>query len=96
MTCVQIQPESGYAANSLTGDEVGDLKRIAREGVVYFVRPSADPTFFPGMAADIVLRLADGTEKTVGVMGVVHPEVLANYEVSYPCSVVELDIEAIM
>lgn len=96
MTGVQIQPEGGYAANSLTGEEIGDLKRIAREGLVYFVKPSSDPTFFPGMAAEVVLRSADGSEKSVGVMGVVHPEVLANYDVSYPCSVVELDIEALM
>jgi phenylalanyl-tRNA synthetase beta chain len=96
MTCVQIQPESAYAANSLTTDEISDLKRIARDGLTYFVRPSNDPTFFPGMAADVVLRWANGTEKSVGVMGVVHPEVLSNYEVSYPCSVVELDLEALM
>ena len=96
MTCVQIQPESGYAANSLTNEETADLKRVARADIVYFVKPSSDPVFFPGMAADIVLRSKDGIETIIGVMGVVHPEVLVNYEVSYPCSVVELDLEALM
>lgn len=96
MTCVQIQPEAGYAANSLTSVEVADLQRVARSDMVYFVKPSSDPAFFPGMAADVVLRTSDGVERTVGVMGVVHPEVLSNYDVSYPCSVVELDIEALM
>ena len=96
MTCAQIQPEAGYAANSLTAGEIKDLERVARQGLVYFVKPSADPAFFPGMAADIVLRTTEGVETVVGVMGVVHPEVLSNYDISYPCSVVELDIEAIM
>jgi phenylalanyl-tRNA synthetase beta chain len=96
MTCAQIQPEAGYAANSLTAGEIKDLERVARQGLVYFVKPSADPAFFPGMAADIVLRTTEGVETVVGVMGVVHPEVLSNYDISYPCSVCELDIEAIM
>eukprot|EP01036_Dinobryon_divergens_P027529 gene27529-36323_t len=75
MTCAQIQPEEGYAVNSLTAEEIAALKKVARAGLSYYVRPSADPCFFPG---------------------VVHPTVLQNFEVSYPCSVLELDIEAIM
>lgn len=101
MTCAQIQPEEGYAANSLTPEELADLKRVARRGVAYFVRPSADPTFFPGMSADLVLRYSgEGSqgagERVVGSLGVVHPTVLQNFDVSYPCSVLELDLEAIM
>ena len=40
--------------------------------------------------------LTDGVEKIVGTLGVVHPEVLHNFDVSYPCSIVELDIDALM
>ena len=43
-----------------------------------------------------VARMGTGEEKVVGLMGVVHPEVLAHFDVHYPCSVVELDVEAIM
>lgn len=68
---------------------------MGRPGVCYFVRPSTDPVFFPGMAAEVVLR-SDAGERVVGVLGVVHPEVLGSYEVSYPCSVCELDVEALM
>lgn len=97
MTCVQIQPEDAYASNSLTPEEIADRKRVARPDVVYFVRPSSDPCFFPGFSAEVVLRVvATGAEKVVGLLGVVHPEVLHNFEVAYPCSVVELDVEAIM
>ena len=93
---VQIQPEQGYASSSLTADEIADFRRVGRPGVSYFVRPSADPVFFPGMAAELVLRSDAGGERVVGVLGVVHPEVLGSYEVSYPCSVCELDVEALM
>jgi phenylalanyl-tRNA synthetase beta chain len=64
MTCVQIQPEETYAANSLTTEEIADRKRVARADVNYFVRPCNDPCFFPGMSAEAVLKkLADGSEK---------------------------------
>lgn len=97
MTCVQIQPEDGYAANSLTTEQLASLKRVARAGVTYFVRPSSDPCFFPGMSADIVLKFEDGRpEQVVGNMGVVHPKVLENFEVSYPCSVLEMNVDALM
>ena len=97
MTCVQIQPEDAYAANSLTAEEISDRKRVARADVVYFVRAGADPCFFPSMNAEIVLKfLKDGKETVVGTMGVMHPEVLHNFDVSYPCSVVELDVDALM
>ena len=97
MTCVQIQPEEAYALNSLTVEEISDRKKVARSNVVYFVRSSNDPCFFPSMNAEVVLKtLADGVEKVVGMLGVVHPEVLHNFDVSYPCSVVELDIDALM
>ena len=97
MTCVQIQPGDSYAANSLTPEEIADRKRVARPDVQYYVRSGTDPCFFPGMNAEVVLKVvATGEEKVVGLMGVVHPEVLAHFDVHYPCSVVELDVEAIM
>lgn len=96
MTCVQIQPEQAYAANSLTPDEITDRKRVARSGIEYCVRQGSDPCFFPGMSADIILRTDNGIEKKIGVFGVVHPEVLEKFEIIYPCSIVELDLESLM
>ena len=94
---VQIQPGDSYAANSLTLEEIADRKRVARPDVQYHVRPGTDPCFFPGMNAEVVLTVvATGEAQVVGVMGVVHPEVLTHFDVHYPCSVVELDVEAIM
>lgn len=97
MTMVQIQPESGYASNSLTMPQYDALKRVGRAGIMYYVRPGNDPCFFNGMCVEVVLKNEDGRpEKIVGTMGVVHPEVLQKFDVTYPCSVLEMDVELLM
>lgn len=47
-----------------------------------------DPAYFPGRQARVLLR---GVE--VGRFGVVHPEVLSNFDVVNPCSALELEVE---
>lgn len=47
-----------------------------------------DPTFFPGRCAAIKFK-----NVTIGTLGVLHPKVLQAFEVSHPCSVLELNIE---
>lgn len=54
----------------------------------YKLVPSSHPTFFEGRQTDIVY---DG--KVVGNMGILHPEVLNNYELLYPCSILEINLE---
>jgi phenylalanyl-tRNA synthetase beta chain len=97
MAASQIAPEDVYARSSLTADDISSLARVARTGVCYGVRTSADELYFPGMRADVVLiNNATKVETVIGSMGVVHPEVLSNFEITYPCSVVELDLDAMM
>ena len=49
----------------------------------------ADPAFFGQLgAADIVYN-----GKRVGVLGVVHPEVLKNYKIALPVGALELNVE---
>lgn len=54
----------------------------------YHIVPSEDSAFFPGRRADIVWR-----GQKVGVFGVVHPLVLKQFELAFPCSALELFIE---
>lgn len=100
MTALQIMPEAEYGASSLTAQEIEDRRRVSRAGLVYFVRPSADPVYFQGMAADVVLRSTseEGVvkEQVVGSMGVVHPDVLRNFEITYPCSIMEMNLEMLV
>ena len=87
MTCVQVQPEAGYASNSMTSLEISAAKRVAREGMQYSVRPCSSPTYFNGMGAEVVIKytsdetekpanVSNGDEKVVGTFCVIHPEVV--------------------
>ena len=97
MTWVQIQPESQYGAMSLTNDDIIDRKRVGRENLVYYVRSCEDGLYFSGMAAEIVIKnIATGSETIVGNMGVVHPNVLAKFDVDYPCTILEMNLELLM
>jgi len=54
----------------------------------YYLKPSEDPTFLPGRRADIILN-----EQKIGVIGVIHPEVLDSFKIPYPISGFEICIE---
>ncbi|GLC71953.1 hypothetical protein PLESTF_001188500 [Pleodorina starrii] len=56
--------------------------------VSYHWSPSSDPALFPGRQAAIFTG-----ETQVGVFGIVHPEVLGAFEVPYPVSALELNLE---
>lgn len=51
-----------------------------------------DPTFFPGHAATVHLRIG-GKETIIGIFGILHPTVLERFELRYPVSTLELNIE---
>lgn len=57
----------------------------------YHISKGADPAFFPGRAANIVYN-----GKVIGQMGVVHPEVLAKFEITNPCAALEINLEVFL
>ncbi|KAH8898512.1 phenylalanyl-tRNA synthetase [Thozetella sp. PMI_491] len=61
----------------------------------YFIEGLEDPTFFPGRAAAIYLRL-DGKTRRVGELGVLHPTVLEKFDLRLPVSTLELDLEVFL
>ncbi|RYC56163.1 hypothetical protein CHU98_g10051 [Xylaria longipes] len=61
----------------------------------YFVQEISDSTFFPGRAAGVYLGKA-GESRRVGEIGVLHPEVLEKFEIRYPVSVLELNLEVFL
>ena len=87
MTLTQILPEGGYASNSLSAEEIKNAKRVAREGLEYSVKPSQDPTYFPGMGAEVIVTDLNTKKETV-IGDACTPDVLTNFEVTYPCAVV--------
>ncbi|KAJ3130440.1 hypothetical protein HK098_000005 [Nowakowskiella sp. JEL0407] len=54
----------------------------------YFIKESSNPTFFPGRSADVYFN-----NIVIGSFGIVHPIVLKNFEIPFPCSAVEINIE---
>ena len=53
-----------------------------------FVFSNLDPTFFPGRCAEIYAK-----GKSIGKLGVLHPDVLSAFDLNMPTSAVEIDIE---
>lgn len=54
----------------------------------YYVVESSDPAFFGELgAADVICY-----GKRIGVFGVIHPEVLRNYGIPFPCGALEFDL----
>ncbi|KAK4773371.1 hypothetical protein SAY87_028390 [Trapa incisa] len=57
----------------------------------YYIKLSEEPEFLPGRQASIIYR-----GKRIGTFGIVHPEVLNNFDIPDPCSFVELNIESFL
>lgn len=60
-----------------------------------------DNTYFPGRSADIYLTyIVPETSRRatikIGSFGVLHPEVLQNFELSYPTTVLEFNLEPLL
>jgi phenylalanyl-tRNA synthetase beta chain len=53
--------------------------------------PADDPRFLPGRAAEIRVK-----GEKVGIMGEVHPQVLANWGIEMPCAVAEIALDPLM
>ncbi|KAM3616623.1 uncharacterized protein V6R79_021006 [Siganus canaliculatus] len=54
----------------------------------YHIQAADDSTFFPSRCAEIFVR-----GKSVGHLGVLHPDVINRFELTMPCSALEMDIE---
>ncbi|KAH7528844.1 hypothetical protein FEM48_Zijuj05G0120900 [Ziziphus jujuba var. spinosa] len=57
----------------------------------YFIKPANEPEFLPGRQARIIYK-----GNSIGTFGIVHPEVLNNFDIPDPCSFVELSIESFL
>ncbi|KAF2503284.1 phenylalanyl-tRNA synthetase [Lophium mytilinum] len=69
------------------------LKNDKLEG--YWIEEIEDATYLPGHAAKVILRL-DGKERVIGSFGILHPSVLQKFELGYPVSTLELNLEVFL
>ncbi|XP_056094557.1 phenylalanine--tRNA ligase beta subunit [Rhinichthys klamathensis goyatoka] len=63
-----------------------DVKPGRNQG--YHIQAAEDSTFFPGRCAEIFSR-----GKSFGHLGVLHPDVISRFELTMPCSAIDIDIE---
>ncbi|KAI9045718.1 phenylalanine--tRNA ligase subunit beta [Aspergillus affinis] len=77
----------------ITGEE--GLENQAMNDSQYWIEELDDPTYFPGHSASVHVRIA-GKDHVIGAFGILHPTVLEKYELKYPVSTVEINIEAFL
>ncbi|SPQ21524.1 ed9b93d1-3a32-4098-9b41-939fe61cd882 [Thermothielavioides terrestris] len=61
----------------------------------YFIQEIDEPTFFKGRAAAIYVRLG-GKLQRIGELGVLHPTVLEKFDLRYPVSTLEVNLEVFL
>lgn len=109
MTLIEVGPEASYVAtsgkkSSMTGGADEESYRISREGWFYTIDKlpydgdaHESKMYFPGRAAQVLLTKPSCDKKIrVGTFGILHPHVLKNFDIKYPCSVVELNLEELI
>jgi phenylalanyl-tRNA synthetase beta chain len=69
-------------------DRIMMMLNVPRGEKGYSIKESENPSFFEGRRADILL---DGV--VVGSFGILHPTVLEKFEIGYPCSALEFNLE---
>ncbi|KAJ0936568.1 putative phenylalanine--tRNA ligase [Helianthus annuus] len=63
----------------------------AGDNTGYYIERSDEPEFLSGRQASIIYK-----GKRIGTFGIVHPQVLENFDIPDPCSFVELNIESFL
>jgi phenylalanyl-tRNA synthetase beta chain len=97
MTLTEVAP-------TLSTGDAEEKYRVQREGWFYTIAPlttdndldNVSGTYFPGRAASILLTTPNNKPKSIGTFGILHPQVLSNFDIHYPASCVELDLEALL
>jgi len=58
----------------------------------YQWKPANDATFFPGRQAAVFATDLTGQSISAGMFGIIHPEVLAHFDIGYPVAALELNL----
>ncbi|KAI1082368.1 phenylalanyl-tRNA synthetase [Whalleya microplaca] len=87
-----VTRDEGLASDKSLDFEVRQ-EPAPRDG--YWLEPVDEPTFFGGRAAAIYLRL-NGKAVRIGEIGVLHPSVLDKFELKYPVSTLEVNLEVLL
>jgi phenylalanyl-tRNA synthetase beta chain len=64
-----------------------------RAATIYYRAPPASHSTLPSIKKDIKAALYTHNDIEIGTLGILHPSVLENFEISYPCSALEFNLE---
>ena len=97
---LKIRPEVETEQQSMTRGEIKESKdntasHDSGEPIQrYVLKEMENDTYFPQRSANIFIDKGDGSELIkIGEMGVLHPDVLTNFNLGYPVSCMEIDLE---
>lgn len=79
----------------VTKEEGLEVKGGRAKSMEYWIEEVEDATFFEGHSASIHVRVG-GRESVVGVFGILHPSVLERFELRYPVSTLEVNVEVFL
>lgn len=82
-----LRSSFSHGEEGLNNEAMGDAR--------YWIEELDDPTYFAGHAATVHVSIA-GKEQIIGTFGILHPTVLEKFELKYPVSTLELNIEAFL
>ena len=64
-----------------------------RAATVYYRPPPSSPSFDSPAQASLTTAARTTSDKEIGLLGILHPTVLEKFEITYPCSALELSLE---
>ena len=103
MTLTEVSPEPEYVKTSTKKAQVEEERyRVSREGWFYTIAPLPEGSheskmYFAGRAAEVLLTKPGSSGRIrLGTFGILHPNVLKNFDIQYPSSAMELDLELLM
>ncbi|KAL4220853.1 hypothetical protein ACF0H5_019120 [Mactra antiquata] len=92
LCAVNYSKSSGFEIIHGLLDRIMQLLEIppSQDNSGYKIKAAEDATYFPGRCADIMVH-----GKSIGKLGVLHPEVITTFDLNLPCAALELNLEAL-
>ena len=88
------QRRFAWEAAAVAAAPAAPQQLYSKRGQRYAVEPSdACASYFRGRGATVVLEDEAGGRRAIGSLGVLHPSVLEAFDLAFPCSAVELNIQ---
>ena len=101
LSLCEVAPQPHYVANSTTYE---DQFKISKSGWYYDIQEinpheeqGGDTTYFPGRSAKVLLTSPKQEQPIcIGTFGILHPNVLQAFDIHYPSSSLELDLDPLI